>query len=253
MVQELNGRHAAATTRASAMLASETAQMLINMWGDAAGALAVIVEETRPARAGESSLDGLRRHVRDRPALPRRAPRPGAHGARGGAGPPAAAARGGRSRPEPVQSASRHSAGRSPALERILENIDRLDQIGMDSPAHDLRSEAAQAAVYAGDFRVAVALADFVLERPASHRARLQAAVRRAEALTYLGDFDLARASLELAAGVTPGDRADQSERLMTELEMAYWSGAAGAGRRARRRDSPPSGPRARRISPCRS
>jgi DNA-binding CsgD family transcriptional regulator len=116
--------------------------------------------------------------------------------------------------------------GARPALDFLLDRIGRVHAIGMGSPAHDLRAEAAQAAIYAGDFRAAVTLADFVLERPASFRARHQAAVRRADALTYLGDFDLARASVELAAGAMHGDLADKGERLMTELEMAYWSGA---------------------------
>ena len=117
--------------------------------------------------------------------------------------------------PEPVQSASGVPWGTSGARRASSRTSIGWTGSGWTRRPMTSRTEAAQAAVYAGDFRVAVALADFVLERPASHRARLQAAVRRAEALIYLGDFELARASLDLASGgqarVTEPTRASAS------------------------------------------
>lgn len=118
--------------------------------------------------------------------------------------------------------------GARAGLEYAISQIGSVERLGFVTQALDLRAEATQSAIYAGEFPTALAMADLVLELPASFRARHQAAIRRADALACLGEFELARASVAEAAPSSHGDRLDRAEALMSSLEIAYWGGLTG-------------------------
>lgn len=117
--------------------------------------------------------------------------------------------------------------GARPALEFAVDMGTRVAAIGYESPAMELYAEGAGAAVFGGSFRRAIELAGEILDRPASFRARLYAILWRAEALTYLGRFELAAASLRLAEAL-PVDHSEAAESLIAGIELAYWSGSPG-------------------------
>jgi DNA-binding CsgD family transcriptional regulator len=215
------------STKAAARLASEVGSLLINLQADPLGSLAYL-EQQLPNFPRASSdwyrLAGLLETVRMYNGL-----RPdlelivsaAEHGLRSGE----VDAPG---RIINVYKAILVERGARAGLEYAMGQVETIERLGFVTQAFDLRAEAAQSAIYAGEFPTAVAMADLVLEQPSSFRARHQATIRRADALAYLGEFDLARASVAEAAPASHGDRIDRAEALISSLEIAYWGGSPG-------------------------
>ncbi len=111
--------------------------------------------------------------------------------------------------------------GPTAALESGLPMVARLSALGLEVGALELQSEMCGAAVTGARYREAIALAEAILDRPATLRARRLALLRNAEATAALGYQEAAR-TLIAEAERLPADRSEASEVLMARQALAW-------------------------------
>ena len=106
----------------------------------------------------------------------------------------------------------------------LLRTVKDFESLEMAGRADDLRSEDVQVLLFAGRLTEGLALADTLLERPLSTRARYRTLTKRAQLLAAQGRSDAAGAILaEIASSVT-SDYAGRGELLEARIDVASWS-----------------------------
>ncbi|MBI2777607.1 MAG: hypothetical protein HYX57_10160 [Chloroflexi bacterium] len=115
--------------------------------------------------------------------------------------------------------------GAAAALAFTVDAAGQCFELGLVSRAVALRAEAVQIALFAGDLRAAVMLADGLIEEPSSPRTRSRLLSVRGLALAWLGRFDAAAASLEEAEGLASPDFEGLGEVHHGRAELALWNG----------------------------
>lgn len=115
--------------------------------------------------------------------------------------------------------------GGRPALDCIREAIERLTELGYAARADELRAEACQVSIFAGDLSGTVILADTALEQPLGLRPRQRGMYMRAFALTMLGRFDDAQSTLGEVVGFATDDFDGLGSVRWVQAELALWSG----------------------------
>jgi DNA-binding CsgD family transcriptional regulator/tetratricopeptide (TPR) repeat protein len=124
-----------------------------------------------------------------------------------------------------IQYALLMGASSEAGLAFLLDVTARYEAAGAGSVAPEFRADASLAALLAGHLEQAVSIADELLERPSSPRARQSAEIARGRALVHLGRFDQAEADLaRIEPSVSP-DWFGRGELLTAQAELAYWSG----------------------------
>lgn len=106
-----------------------------------------------------------------------------------------------------------------------LAEAARFDRLGQAGAAADLLVQGVQTATFRGRPWEAVSIADEQLERPLAPRSWQRAHIMRAGALTLVGQFDGARASLDTVKATLTPDFEGRGEWLTAAADLEHWAG----------------------------
>ena len=108
---------------------------------------------------------------------------------------------------------------------------DRLAALGFATRSAELRAEAAQAAIFAGDLEGTVLHADRMLEAPLGRRSVQRLLYNRGLALALLGRFQDAERTFVEVEPIATDDFDGRGSVLWCWAESSYWSGLPGRAR----------------------
>ncbi len=121
--------------------------------------------------------------------------------------------------------------GAAAARDFAFTAADRLADLGFETRSAELRAEAAQATIFAGDLEGAVLDADRMLETPLGRRSVQRLMYNRGLALALLGRFaDAERTFVEVEASATD-DFDGRGSVLWCWAESSFWSGLSARAR----------------------
>jgi len=121
---------------------------------------------------------------------------------------------------------ARHGAAE--ARRFALDAARRLDNLGFQTRADELRAESAQATIFAGELRATVHEVDVMLEAPLGLLSRQRLMYNRGLALGLLGHVEDAERTLEDCSRIATNDFDGQGATLWCWAEASLWSGQPG-------------------------
>lgn len=115
--------------------------------------------------------------------------------------------------------------GGAAALLAALDSAERLTALGYHTRASELRAEATQAAIFAGELTEAVVRADSMLEEPLGLLSRQRLAYNRGLALALLGHVEEAEQTLADVLLTATDDFDGRGSALWCRAEACLWGG----------------------------